>query len=191
MLKSVKKCSIEGCNGQIWSKQLCLYHYNLQNTPKKLIRRDLRPKDSKVVSTPILKRKGLKKSKKGISKVSTKQRVKNEIKKAYNKKLMELYTQHWNLKEHKCQSCNKWLGLENSTIFHDHLLEKSTRKDLAFEMDNLFMVCGDCHQLKTDGFPTKVHKLAIDWAKLMFSIDANGEYFKDNFSKPLDKPLIL
>lgn len=91
--------------------------------------------------------------------------VKKEEKKEYNLLQWELFEKHWNLKPHYCESCGKYLGTENNLCFHDHLIEKSSRKDIALEIDNLFLVCFDCHGLKTNGFPTDKHKIAINKAK--------------------------
>jgi len=108
--------------------------------------------------------KSLKKS--YISKKPTeKSLIKKEEKKEYNLLQWELFEKHWNLKPHYCESCNKWLGNENNLCFHDHLIEKSSRKDIALEIENLFLVCFDCHGLKTNGFPTEKHKIAILKAK--------------------------
>ena len=133
-----KKCKIEGCNYPVWSKGLCKSH-----TPKK-------PLNSK---------------KKAINKISEKGKQKKEEKKEYLVKQFELFEKHWNLKPHYCESCGKWLGNENNICFHDHLIEKSKRRDLALEIDNLFLVCMGCHNLKTNGFPTENHKKAIEKVK--------------------------
>lgn len=81
----------------------------------------------------------------------------------YNKQL-ELFELHWNTKSHYCQSCNAYLGKENKTIFHDHLLEKSKYPQFRFELWNLYLVCLKCHDEKSRGFPTVNHKLAIEKA---------------------------
>lgn len=110
-------------------------------------------------------KKPLKSKKKAINKISVKGKQKKEEKKEYLVKQFELFEKHWNLKPHYCESCGKWLGNENNLCFHDHLVEKSKRRDLALEIDNLFLVCMDCHNLKTNGFPTENHKKAIEIAK--------------------------
>lgn len=50
------------------------------------------------------------------------------------------------------------------SYYFDHLIEKSSRPDLAYEKDNIFICCLACHTLKTDGHPTEVHKEAIEKA---------------------------
>ena len=74
----------------------------------------------------------------------------------------ELFQLHWNTKSHYCESCKAYLGKENKTIFHDHLLEKSKYPEYRYELWNLYLVCLACHDEKTRGFPTEKHKLAIE-----------------------------
>lgn len=73
--------------------------------------------------------------------------------------------------ERKCQSCAKPLNSPIRNYYFDHLIEKSKRPDLAFERDNIFLCCLECHALKTDGSPTILHKRAIEKAKQRFGID--------------------
>lgn len=80
------------------------------------------------------------------------------------KKQLELFETHWKQKPHKCESCGAYLGSENKTIFHDHLLEKSKYPEYRFEMWNLYMVCLKCHDEKSRGFPTEKHRVAIEKA---------------------------
>lgn len=145
----MKTCNVEGCNNKIWSKGVCLRH-----SPKTALKK----------STKSFKKGGL------IAKQSEKGKEKAEEKKEYLVKQFELFDKHWDLKPHYCESCNKWLGSENNLCFHDHLIEKSKRKDIALEIENLFLCCFDCHNLKTNGFPTEKHKKAIEIAKLKYEI---------------------
>jgi hypothetical protein len=90
-------------------------------------------------------------------------------KKKYNKedidKQNQLFTKHWASKVHYCESCNIYLGSQNKTIFHDHLLEKNKYPDFKNELWNLYLVCLACHDEKTRGFPTVAHRAAIQKAK--------------------------
>lgn len=131
MIKSSKKCKIEGCEAKVFGKGYCKFHY-----PRKAIK---------------------KYSKKGLEN--------KEKKKEYTEKQFELFRQIWNEREHNCQSCGKYLGKEIKSIFFDHLIEKSKRKDLALEKDNILLVCADCHHVKTIGFPTAKHLEYINKAK--------------------------
>lgn len=140
MLKKKKIC--RGCNKEqlLWKDKLCKSCSLKQNKPK------------------------------SIKKVSEKGILKKEQKKEYLKEQIALFEKHWNSKPHYCESCGKWLGNENNLCFHDHLLEKSNRRDLALNIDNLYLCCFDCHNAKTNGFPTKNHKKAIEKAKQLFDI---------------------
>lgn len=77
----------------------------------------------------------------------------------------EFFNLHWSKKPHRCESCGQYLGKENKTIFHDHLLEKNKYPQFKFELSNMYMVCLKCHDEKTRGFPTANHKKAIEDAK--------------------------
>lgn len=79
--------------------------------------------------------------------------------------LIEFFNKHWANKPHKCESCGAYLGRENKTIFHDHLLERSKYPQFKLDMRNMYLVCLKCHDEKTRGFPTANHKKAIESAK--------------------------
>ena len=141
MLKKKKRCS--NCKQEcfLWGKQLCKKCFSALYPPK-----------------PIKKV-----SKKGIEKKSAK--------KIYLEAQFKLFEEHWNTKPHYCESCGKWLGKENLSVFHDHLIEKSKRKDIALDIRNLYLVCFDCHSSRHNGFPTEKHKKAIELAKQIFNYD--------------------
>lgn len=67
-----------------------------------------------------------------------------------------------------CQSCGAKLYSPPNTYYFDHLIEKSKRPELAMEKDNIFLCCFSCHELKTNGHPTKKHQEAIRKAKERF-----------------------
>lgn len=134
-----KKCKNEGCKStKIWSKGFCRFHFLQEYPPKP------------------------------IAKITGRSKIKSIEKGEYLKKQFALFEKHWDSKPHYCESCGKWLGNENNLCFHDHLLEKSKRKDIALNMENLILVCKQCHDLKTNGFPTEKHKEAILKAKQKF-----------------------
>jgi 5-methylcytosine-specific restriction endonuclease McrA len=87
-------------------------------------------------------------------------------------KLWQLFEEHWRIKPHICQSCNCKLFGENKSIYHDHLLEHGRERyeHLKFEMDNLFLVCFDCHTKKGNGYPTEKHQEAINNIKRIFNL---------------------
>lgn len=144
----MKICSVKNCNYPVWSKGLCKSH-----SPKTPLKKNSKP---------------LKKS--YLSKKPTEKQIQKNIeKKEYNLLQWKLFEKHWNSKPHYCESCNKYLGSENNLCFHDHLIEKSSRKDIALEIKNLFLCCFDCHNLKTNGFPTQKHTKAIKQAKITFN----------------------
>ena len=66
----------------------------------------------------------------------------------------------------KCWACGCNLPSEFHTYMVDHLIEKSSYPELAFDTDNFYLCCLDCHNTKGNGFPKEHHKLAIEAAKL-------------------------
>lgn len=85
-------------------------------------------------------------------------------------KMYALFDLHWDTHpDKKCESCGKQLWGENLTIYHDHLLEKSVYPELMYAIDNLFLVCLDCHTKKPSK-PTENHLEAIEQAKKRFNI---------------------
>lgn len=69
----------------------------------------------------------------------------------------EFYQSIWSSRSHWCESCDKKLPNEPKTWMFDHLLEKSKYPDLRHEPDNIILVCFECHEKKTNGFPTAKH----------------------------------
>jgi 5-methylcytosine-specific restriction endonuclease McrA len=143
-----KKCSIEGCNNPSFcndyvnKKSYCSIHRHLREDKKY----------------------------KGVNKVTEKQKVKIQEKKEYTKTQFEMFLEIWEEKEHYCESCECYLGDEPLSVFFDHLIEKSKRKDLALEKENIFLCCLQCHSSKTNGYPTEKHKQAIIKAIKQFNI---------------------
>lgn len=108
--------------------------------------------------------------KRSINKVSIKQTTKLLDKKTMSNIQMQLFMAHWLLKPHVCEVCNAYLGSENKSIYHDHLLEKSKYPELRFVIENLLLVCFECHQCKTNGFPKIKHQEYINKAYKFFKI---------------------
>lgn len=79
------------------------------------------------------------------------------------------FLQIWNnRKEHNCENCGKWLGKEPLSYMFDHLLEKNKHPDLAFEEENIMLVCLECHDNKTRGFITELVREKIERVKTLF-----------------------
>ena len=108
-------------------------------------------------------------SKTYIKKITDKQKDKNIEKKKQVELRKEMFLNIWNKLERKnCWSCDAYLGEEPSSIFFDHLLEKSDYPKLDLVEENIYICCGDCHTKKTMGNPTEAHKNAIEQAKIKF-----------------------
>jgi len=90
-------------------------------------------------------------------------------------RMWKLFDEHWKLKGEgliyrMCESCQDSIWGENKSLYHDHLLEKSRYPELKYEMDNLALVCTECHTKKTAGSPTEKHRGLIEQAKKRFNI---------------------
>ena len=46
---------------------------------------------------------------------------------------------------HRCESCNCCIYGENRSIYHHHVLPKAKHKEYALCIDNLILLCGECH----------------------------------------------
>ena len=86
----------------------------------------------------------------------------------YNReKMFELYDLHWSTHpDKKCEICGKQLWGENNTMYHDHILEKSSYPELMYEIDNLALCCPNCHANKC----YETHEKLIEQAKERFGI---------------------
>lgn len=82
--------------------------------------------------------------------------------------MAEAFFKFWNSRVHKCESCGVGLGDELRSYHIDHLLEKSKYPELKLEPLNFFLVCLDCHTLKTNGHPTLLHQEAINKVKELY-----------------------
>ena len=106
--------------------------------------------------TPIQRKSGtLKKT--GKIKPRKKSDEEKQEQRDHHEKMWELFNQHWAIKEHKCEQCFSSLWGQNKSLYHHHLLEKSVPKykHLTFEIENLMLLCGDCHTKVTNGFLEK------------------------------------
>lgn len=146
MLRTKKVCNIEQCDFPVYGKSLCFYHYRQE----------------------IGKKYSLKRS--SLNKVSEKGKIKKEEKAANTKELHNWFKQLWQKVSHNCQSCGKYLGNEPLNTYFDHLLEKSKYPEHTFNEENIYICCLDCHNQKTNGFPTDNHKKAIEEVKNKFNI---------------------
>lgn len=82
--------------------------------------------------------------------------------------MWEFFMELWKIRPHYCASCGKWLGVNPKTYMFDHLIEKAPWPDFKCEPENIFLCCADCHGKKSSGFPTDVHKTAIERARRKF-----------------------
>lgn len=80
--------------------------------------------------------------------------------------MKSFYMEVWNETPNKrCRSCGAYLSLQDgypSTGYFDHLLEKSTYPQFAYNKENIYLCCLNCHANKTNGFPSESHKKAIE-----------------------------
>lgn len=115
--------------------------------------------------------KSIKKSYNHIKKISEKGKIKKEAKTIRTKEIHQSMYNWW-LKQEKnqCMSCGCKLPNEFHTWMVDHKIMKSKHPELALEEENFFLCCLSCHSSKENGFPSVIHKKAIDETKLKFNI---------------------
>ena len=143
-----KTCTEDNCTNFIWKEGKCKQHLPFSN-------------------------KGLTKTKR-LNKISL-QGLLKKVEKTIQTKKLHLFMKEWwdNLppeKRYKCWACGKSIGPEFSVAYVDHLIEKQPHPELAFEPDNLFNCCLNCHTSKGSGFPKENHLKAIIKAKEKFLI---------------------
>jgi hypothetical protein len=93
---------------------------------------------------------------------------KSQIKKEFTRELHKWFQSLWDRiipESRKCLICGIPLVGENKTIYWDHLIEKTNRKDIAFETWNILLVCGDCHSNRHNGIIPDKYQEWIDFAK--------------------------
>lgn len=94
-------------------------------------------------------------------------------------KMYEFFLSIWKKKPHRCESCDKWLGNEPASYMFDHLLEKNKYPDLAFDENNIAIVCLECHDNKTRGFASDIIKDKIQQVKDYYERTKQGEEERD------------
>lgn len=72
----------------------------------------------------------------------------------------------WEKSNKRCSCCNSKLPKDFCTYMVDHLLEKGVYPQFSLSEDNMYIVCFDCHNKKTNGYPLEKHKIAIKEAKI-------------------------
>jgi len=85
-------------------------------------------------------------------------------------KMRDFFLSIWSKKSHNCENCKKWLGNEPLSYMFDHLLEKSRYPELKYEEENIMLVCLECHDNKTRGFPSDTTRLRIEKVKERFDL---------------------
>lgn len=76
-------------------------------------------------------------------------------------KMFGLYTEHWDSKPHICALCEGQISGENRSIYHHHVLPKRMNryKYLMYEIENLQLLCFDCHSKVENGSLSNIEKI--------------------------------
>ena len=90
-------------------------------------------------------------------------------------KMREFFLSIWKKRKHRCESCDKWLGNEPLSYMFDHLLEKNKYPDLAYDENNICLMCLECHDNKTRGFANEIVTERIKKAKEYYERIKQGE----------------
>lgn len=147
----MKTCNVEGCNNPIWGKGMCQKH--IPKVPLKNRSNMLSVERYKPFPNP---------SAKSVKKIT------EEF--LGTKKRDEFFMAIWVTRKHKCEVCNKPLGSSPRSYMFDHLLEKNKYPNLAFEADNIALVCLECHDNKTRGFISKEYQEKINFVITKFNV---------------------
>ena len=62
----------------------------------------------------------------------------------------EFFYTIWKKRQHICENCSTPLGKEPLSYMFDHILEKSKYPELKFEEQNIWLLCLECHENKTN-----------------------------------------
>lgn len=92
--------------------------------------------------------------------------------KAESERMWVLFDEHWGIKKHECESCGQKLYGENKSLYHHHCYEKGIQKyeHLKYEIQNLMLLCGDCHVSVSNGYPSNEIKIRTQEVKTKFKI---------------------
>ena len=97
-------------------------------------------------------------------------------------KMWELFNKHWELKRQRnlttglnywqCENCLIGIWGENKSLYHHHILEKGNAKyeHLKYEIDNLMLLCEQCHSKTTNGHPSEKIKQKTEETKRKYNI---------------------
>lgn len=75
--------------------------------------------------------------------------------------MRNLFLEIWKERAHICENCKISLGKEVRSYMFDHLLEKSKYPEIAYEKENIMIVCLECHDNKTSGNISELIKSRI------------------------------
>ena len=106
------------------------------------------------------------------SKIQSKSSI-SKVNVAKNSQMKDLFLKIWRERyPHNCFICNKYLGNEPKTYMFDHCLEKGVEKykHLAYNKDNIFYLCLDCHASKSNGFMPEFYKKEQEKLKTKYNI---------------------
>jgi len=101
-------------------------------------------------------------------------------------RMWELFEKHWDLEQRwvivdryksksvqrMCENCGDIIWGQNLSIYHHHILEKGIERyeHLKYEIENLMLLCGDCHTSVTNGYPGENVKIATEEAHKRFGV---------------------
>lgn len=109
------------------------------------------------------------------NKIKSKPKSIKKIQKDKDQRTKDLlfYQEIWNERPHICQSCDKYIHGELLTIYIEHVLEKGVErfKHLRYNKNNIQIICSECHNCKSNGFPTEKYKLIIEDTMNKFNND--------------------
>ena len=113
---------------------------------------------------------------KQISKQSEKQRIRTKEDVKETKEQFKFFLKIWEERKRAdgrnyCEVSGEQLPFEPSSIYFDHLLEKSSFPEYRFDPENIIIVSWNVHTQKTNGFPHPEHLRRINEFKKLKGIE--------------------
>lgn len=80
-------------------------------------------------------------------------------------RMWKLFNEHWQLKPHQCESCDKALWGDNLSLYHHHCWPKAKYPEHKYKIEGLMLLCWTCHSNVEAGYIDDVLQEKIDKIK--------------------------
>ena len=114
---------------------------------------------------------------------SIKRKQKTQAEKAQQsadiERMWKVFDEHWykhwipkgaNWGACQCENCGGWIPGENKTLYHHHVLPKAKYPQYKYDIQNLMLLCQDCHSKTENGYPGEEVRKRTEQAHKQFGI---------------------